>query len=88
MDHNLKHTKNSKRSLAVAPSPLNELKLDALLWTCGGIILLLLLENLKTSNGLQLGVLFGYGLIAVLSIVYRTRKIVAKLEKSTSDTPE
>jgi len=85
MDLNQPPKNKPNKSTSVAPSPFNGLKLDALLWFCGGIILLLLLENLNINNLLELGILFVFGLCAVFSIIVRARRIVAAHSQQNPD---
>ncbi|MDS4025839.1 MAG: hypothetical protein RKO25_02425 [Candidatus Contendobacter sp.] len=70
------------KGMTVAPSPLNEVKLDlAIILVIGG---LLLLAQGRLLNGLlaQLLVLASYGVLGMLWIVIRTRKV---LQRTTQD---
>lgn len=75
----------SKKSTSVAASPFNGLKLDAILWFCSAIILLLLLENLNISDLIEYVVLFFFGLVAVISTVVRANHLV---KSQNSEKPE
>ena len=70
------------KGMTVAPSPLNEVKLDlAIILVVGGLLLMVqgrLLDGLLA----QLLVLASYGVLGMLWIVIRTRKI---LQRTTQD---
>jgi len=74
-----------KKSTSVAASPLNGLKLDALLWFCGASILLLTLENFKVSNLFQFIILLVFGIVAVISIIFRAKRIILKIKHQNSE---
>lgn len=72
------------KGMTVAPSPLNEVKLDLGIILAVGGLLLLAQGRVLDSLLLQLLVLVSYGLIGLIWIVVRTRQIMAKL----TDHPE
>lgn len=69
------------KGLTVAPSPLNEVKLDlGVILTVGG--LLLLVQGRVTGDlRLQFLLLLSYGLLGMAWIVTRVRRVVAKLAR-------
>lgn len=72
------------KGMTVAPSPLNEVKLDLGIILAVGGLLLLAQGRVLDSLLLQLLVLVSYGFIGLIWIVVRTRQIMAKL----TDHPE
>ncbi len=66
------------KGMTVAPSPLNEVKLDLGIILAVGGLLLLAQGRVLDSLLLQLLVLVSYGLIGLIWIVVRTRQIMAK----------
>ncbi|MBK8537461.1 MAG: hypothetical protein IPL59_21620 [Candidatus Competibacteraceae bacterium] len=67
--------------MTVAPSPLNEVKLDlGIILTVGGL-LLLVQGRIVESVLVQLLVLTSYGLLGLCWIVIRTRKIMARIAR-------
>ncbi|MCC8986669.1 MAG: hypothetical protein LM523_03000 [Candidatus Contendobacter sp.] len=72
------------KGMTVAPSPLNEVKLDLGIILAVGGLLLLAQGRVLDSLLLQLLVLVSYGLIGLIWIVVRTRQVMAKL----TDHPE
>ncbi|MFO1372552.1 MAG: hypothetical protein U1F42_09220 [Candidatus Competibacteraceae bacterium] len=71
-----------RKGLTVAPSPLNEVKLDLGIILAVGLLLLLVQGRVVDSLLLQLLLLLSYGLLGMLWVMVRTRKILAKF---TSD---
>ena len=72
------------KGMTVAPSPLNEVKLDLGIILAIGGLLLLVQGRVLDSLLLQLLALVSYGLIGLIWIVVRTRQVMAKL----TDHPE
>ena len=72
------------KGMTVAPSPLNEVKLDLGIILAVGGLLLLAQGRVLDSLLLQLLALVSYGLIGLIWIVVRTRQVMAKL----TDHPE
>lgn len=69
------------KGMTVAPSPLNEVKLDlGIILTVGGL-LLLVQGKIVESLLVQLLVLVSYGLLGLCWIVIRTRKIMAGIAR-------
>ena len=69
------------KGMTVAPSPLNEVKLDlAIILVVGGLLLMVqgrLLDGLLA----QLLVLASYGVLGMLWIVVRTRKVLQRMAR-------
>ena len=63
----------------VAPSPLNAVKLELGMILAVGGLLLLAQGRVMDSLPLQLLALAGYGLLGLIWIVARTRRIMSKL---------
>ena len=79
----MKETNNitAGKGMTVAPSPLNEVKLDlGIILTVGGL-LLLVQGRIVESLLVQLLVLASYGLLGLCWIVIRTRKVMAGIAR-------
>lgn len=76
MDTNQQNNSLKNKTTTETSKLFDKLKLDAVLWFCGAIILLLLLENLEISNFIEYVVLFLFGLIAVISTVVRANNLI------------
>ncbi len=76
--------------MTVAPSPLNEVKLDLGIILAVGLLLLLLLVQGRAVDGLPLQFLLlsSYGLLGMIWIVVRVRRVVAKLEREREQLPD
>ena len=70
---------NGGKGLTVAPSPLNEVKLDLGIILTVGVLLLLVQGRALESLSLQLLLLLSYGLLGMLWIVIRVRRVMAQL---------
>ncbi|NMQ18206.1 hypothetical protein E4P82_02745 [Candidatus Competibacter phosphatis] len=66
------------KGLTVAPSPLNEVKLDLGIILAIGVLLLLVQGRALESLSLQLLLLLSYGLLGMLWIVIRVHRIMAQ----------
>lgn len=89
-DRNMAKEANSVtggKSLSVAPSPLNEVKLDLGVILAVGMLLLLVQGRVVDSLALQLLLLLSYGLLGLIWIVIRTRRIVARLARERDQSP-
>jgi hypothetical protein len=71
----------SGKGMMVAPSPLNEVKLDLGIILTVGVLLLLVQGRIVDSLLVQLLVLASYGLLGLCWIVIRTRKIMAGIAR-------
>lgn len=67
------------KGMTVAPSPFNEVKLDLGIILAVGGLLLLAQGRMMDSLPLQLLALTGYGVLGLIWIVVRTRRIMSKL---------
>ncbi|RUQ35831.1 MAG: hypothetical protein EKK71_11075 [Candidatus Competibacteraceae bacterium] len=75
------HSVTGRKSLSVAPSPLNEVKLDLGVILVVGVLLLLVQGRVVDSLSLQLLLLASYGLLGLIWIVVRTRRVIARLAR-------
>lgn len=69
------------RGVTVAPSPLNEVKLDLAIILCVGVLLLLVQGRVVESLWVQFSILFTYSLLGMAWIIIRTRRIMARLRR-------
>ncbi|MDS4071023.1 MAG: hypothetical protein RKO24_15520 [Candidatus Competibacter sp.] len=67
--------------MTVAPSPLNEIKLDLGIILVVGFLLLLLQGRILDSLSLQLLLLASYGLLGMIWIVARARRILNRIAR-------
>lgn len=71
----------ARKGLTVAPSPLNEVKLDLGIILVVGVVLLLVQGRVLDSLLLQLLLLLSYGLLGMIWIIIRTRRVMAKITR-------
>ncbi len=76
------------RGMTVAPSPLNEVKLDLGIILAVGLLLLLVQGRVVDGLPLQFLLLSSYGLLGMIWIVVRVRRVVAKLEREREQLPD
>jgi hypothetical protein len=76
------------RGMTVAPSPLNEVKLDLGIILAVGLLLLLVQGRAVDGLPLQFLLLSSYGLLGMIWIVVRVRRVVAKLEREREQLPD
>lgn len=76
------------KGLTVAPSPLNEVKLDLGIILAVGVLLLLVQERVVDGLPLQLLLLLSYGLSGMVWIVIRVRRVMAKIERERRRVPD
>jgi hypothetical protein len=76
------------RGMTVAPSPLNEVKLDLGIILAVGLLLLLVQGWAVDGLPLQFLLLSSYGLLGMIWIVVRVRRVVAKLEREREQLPD
>ena len=69
------------KGLTVAPSPLNEVKLDLGIILAIGVLLLLVQGRALESLSLQLLLLLSYGLLGMLWIVIRVHWVMAQFDR-------
>ena len=74
--------------MTVAPSPLNEVKLDLGIILAVGLLLLLVQGRAVNGLPLQFLLLSSYGLLGMIWIVVRVRRVVAKLERERDQLPD
>lgn len=74
--------------MTVAPSPLNEVKLDLGIILAVGLLLLLVQGRVVDGLPLQFLLLSSYGLLGMIWIVVRVRRVVAKLEREREQLPD
>lgn len=67
--------------MTVAPSPLNEVKLDLGIILAVGALLLLVQGRVVDGLALQFLLLLSYGLLGMIWIVARVRRVMNKLER-------
>jgi len=70
--------KSAKKRLQVAPSPLNEVKLDIGLFILVGLILFLIVELVNIRQGLRFIVLGVWALSMLAWVVLKTQAIIKK----------
>lgn len=75
------------KGMTVAPSPLNEVKLDLAIILVVGVLLLLAQGRLLDSLLAQLLVLASYGVLGMLWIVIRARKILQRIVRDREAHP-
>lgn len=76
------------KGLTVAPSPLNEVKLDLGIILAVGVLLLLVQGRVLESLSLQLLLLLSYGLSGMIWIVIRVRWVMAQFERDRERHPD
>ena len=74
--------------MTVAPSPLNEVKLDLAIILVVGGLLLLVQGRLLDSLLAQLLVLASYGLLGMLWIVIRVRNVLQRIARDREQQPD
>lgn len=75
------------KGMTVAPSPLNEVKLDLAIILVVGGLLLLVQGRLLDSLLAQLLVLASYGVLGMLWILIRTRKVLQRSTRGQEPRP-
>lgn len=69
------------KGMRVAPSPLNPVKLDLGIILSVGVLLLLVQGRVIDSLPLQFLMLLSYGILGMIWIVVRVRRVVAKINR-------
>ncbi len=72
----------------VAPSPLNEIKLDLGVILAVGLVLLLVQGRVLDNLLLQLLLLLSYGVLGMTWIIIRTRRVIAKITRECEQHPD
>ena len=78
----------ARKGLMVAPSPLNEVKLDLGIILVVGLVLLLVQGRALDSVLLQLLLLLSYGVLGMTWIIIRTRRVIAKITCEREQYPD
>ena len=81
------HSVTGGKGMTVAPSPLNEVKLDLAIILVVGGLLLLVQGRLLDSLLAQLLVLASYGVLGMLWILIRTRKVLQRSTRGQEPRP-
>jgi hypothetical protein len=76
------------KGLTVAPSPLNEVKLDLGIILVVGGLLLLIQGRIINDLALQFLLLLSYGLLGMAWIIVRVRRVMAKLDRERADVSD
>ena len=71
----------ARKGMTVAPSPLNEVKLDLAIILVVGGLLLLVQGRLLDSVLMQLLALVSYGILGMLWIILRTRAVLRRIAR-------
>ena len=71
----------ARKGVTVAPSPLNEVKLDLAIILVVGGLLLLVQGRLLDSVLMQLLALVSYGILGMLWIILRTRAVLRRIAR-------
>ena len=82
------HSVTGGKGMTVAPSPLNEVKLDLGIILVVGVLLLLVQGRLVDSLSVQLLVLASYSVLGMLWIVVRARKILQRVARDREQHPD
>ena len=82
------HSVTGGKGMTVAPSPLNEVKLDLAIILVVGLLLLLVQGRLLDSLLAQLLVLASYGVLGMLWIVIRARDILQRVARDREQHPD
>jgi F0F1-type ATP synthase assembly protein I len=77
----------ARKGFAVAASPLNEVKLDLGVILVVGLVLFLVQERALDSLPLQLLLLLSYGVLGMIWIIVRARRVVAKMTQEREQSP-
>jgi len=77
-----------RKGLMVAPSPLNEVKLDLGVILAVGLVLLLVQGRVLDNLLLQLLLLLSYGVLGMTWIIIRTRRVIAKITRECEQHPD
>ena len=69
------------KGMTVAPSPLNEVKLELAIILVVGMLLLLAQGRIVDSLSVQLLVLVSYGVLGMLWIIVRARQVLRRIAR-------
>ena len=82
-DSNRDSVPQNKKGFTITASPLNPVKFELGIILFIGFFLLISVQGFVQSPIAQLGVLAGYGVISMVWLIYRTRKIVRQSENQS-----
>ena len=78
----------ARKGMTVAPSPLNEVKLDLAIILVVGGLLLLVQGRLLDSVLMQLLVLVSYGILGMVWIILRARAVLRRIACNYASSPD
>jgi hypothetical protein len=67
------------KGFGVAASPLNSVKFELGVILCVGALLWLAVDSITADLGRQLLILVAYGMAGMVWLIYRTRRVMARL---------
>jgi hypothetical protein len=77
-----------RKGMTVAPSPLNEVKLELAIILVVGVLLLLAQGRIVDSLFVQLLVLVSYGVLGMLWIIVRARQVLRQIARDQEPHPD
>jgi hypothetical protein len=77
-----------RKGMTVAPSPLNEVKLELAIILVVGVLLLLAQGRIVDSLFVQLLVLVSYGVLGMLWIIVRARQVLRRIARDRESHPD
>jgi hypothetical protein len=77
-----------RKGMTVAPSPLNEVKLELAIILVVGVLLLLAQGRIVDSLFVQLLVLVSYGVLGMLWIIVRARQVLRRIARDQEPHPD
>ncbi len=69
-----------RTGFGVRPSPFNQVKFDLAVILLGAAMLLLVHVRVAVDEASRIGLLFGYGVLGMVWLVLRTRRVLRKSE--------
>ena len=76
-------TNNLKtKPLKVQASPFNAVKLDLAIIIIAGMLLFMIIGTFTAAIGVQLLILFIYGMLSLGWLIYKTRRVIQGIEQS------
>ncbi len=75
-----------RRSFTVKASPFNSVKLDLAVIFILGFLLFLIHDRIVDGELFQLAILAAYGVVAMIWVVFRTRRVSKKLAENTPES--
>jgi hypothetical protein len=77
-----------RKGMTVAPSPLNEVKLELAIILVVGVLLLLAQGRIVDSLFVQLLVLVSYGVLGMLWIIVHARQVLRRIARDRESHPD